>query len=93
MPLFITVANLSSTDPAQVVDGNERVIRPRLADAAFFWDNDKATSLEDRRSGLGTVVYQQGLGTLAEKVERVSGLAGQLADAAGLDSGHGDSRG
>jgi glycyl-tRNA synthetase beta chain len=45
LPAFITVANIESTDPAQVIDGNERVIRPRLADAAFFYENDKKTTL------------------------------------------------
>ncbi len=88
MPLFITVSNLDSKDPAQVVDGNERVIRPRLADAAFFWDSDKATTLEARREQLGSVVYQKGLGTLKEKAERIKGLVEQLAGQTGIDARH-----
>ncbi|MDJ0759982.1 MAG: glycine--tRNA ligase subunit beta [Woeseiaceae bacterium] len=88
MPLFVTVANLDSKDPAQVIDGNERVIRPRLADAAFFWDSDKSTTLEARRDGLNAVVYQQGLGTLREKAERIQLLVEKLAEDAGIDAGH-----
>ncbi|MDJ0918513.1 MAG: glycine--tRNA ligase subunit beta [Woeseiaceae bacterium] len=88
MPLFVTVANLNSKDPARVIDGNERVIRPRLADAAFFWDSDKSTTLEERRAGLGSVVYQQGLGTLKEKSERIKRLVEKLAEDAGIDAAH-----
>ena len=60
LPAFITVANIESTDPAQVIDGNERVIRPRLADAAFFYENDKKTTLKSRRSSLKNIVFQYG---------------------------------
>lgn len=83
---FVTVANLDSTDPEQVRDGNERVIRPRLADAAFFWANDKKLPLSGRRETLREVVYQRGLGSLFDKSERVAGLAAWLADARGIDS-------
>lgn len=79
MPHFITVANIQSTDPAQVIDGNERVIRPRLADAAFFFETDKKTRLEDRRDKLGSVVFQQQLGTVLEKTERIGELAAEIA--------------
>lgn len=85
MPVFITVANLDSKDPARVVDGNERVIRPRLADAAFFWESDKKTRLADRVSALGEVVYQQGLGSLADKSRRIAGLAEMMAEETGAD--------
>jgi len=72
---FITVANLESKDPDQVRDGNERVIRPRLADAAFFWDSDRRKSLASRADNLREVVYQQGLGSLFDKSQRVAEIA------------------
>lgn len=86
LPKFITVANLDSKSPELVVDGNERVIRPRLADAAFFWETDRATPLAERRDSLARVVYQQGLGSLADKAARVGILAAGMAEALGEDS-------
>ncbi|WP_461481128.1 glycine--tRNA ligase subunit beta [Porticoccus sp.] len=83
LPLFITVANIESTDPAQVVDGNERVIRPRLSDAAFFYEMDRKTTLEARREPLKSIVFQAQLGTLFDKTERVAKLASELAAATG----------
>ena len=85
LPAFVTVANLDSTNPAAVRDGNERVIRPRLADAAFFWDSDRRRGLASRLEALRDVVYQQGLGTLADKSSRVAKLAQTVAAAAGAD--------
>lgn len=82
-PLFITVANIASLDPQQVVSGNERVIRPRLADAAFFYKTDLKTSLEAHRETLKQVVFQTQLGTVYDKTERVSKLAKILADYTG----------
>ena len=79
LPAFITVANIESTDPAQVVDGNERVIRPRLADAAFFYENDQKTSLESRRDSLKNIVFQADLGSVFDKTERVAAIAEYLA--------------
>ncbi len=79
LPRFITVANLQSKQADLVIDGNERVIRPRLADAAFFWDSDRAKTLDARRESLASVVYQQGLGSVADKVERVTSIAASLA--------------
>ena len=79
LPKFITVANLQSTDPDQVRDGNERVIRPRLADAAFFWDADRRTPLTARQEALHHVVYQRGLGTVYEKSRRTAALAEKIA--------------
>ena len=76
---FITVANLESKDPEQVLSGNERVIRPRLADAAFFWDNDRRTPLAGRLDALREVVYQRGLGSLADKSARISAQANRAA--------------
>ncbi|HEY6131488.1 MAG TPA: glycine--tRNA ligase subunit beta, partial [Halioglobus sp.] len=78
-PYFITVANIESTDPQQVIAGNERVIRPRLSDAAFFFETDKKIPLADRVRSLGTIVFQQSLGTLLDKTERMSTLAAALA--------------
>ncbi|MDG2410750.1 MAG: glycine--tRNA ligase subunit beta [Halioglobus sp.] len=82
-PHFITVSNIESKDPAQVVAGNERVIRPRLADAAFFFETDKKTPLANRVDSLGNIVFQQKLGTLLDKTERITSLAGELAETIG----------
>jgi glycyl-tRNA synthetase beta chain len=85
MPRFIAVANLESKDPAQVRAGNERVIRPRLADAAFFYAADRKASLASRCEALGAVTFQARLGSLADKAARVTALAGQIARVAGYD--------
>ena len=82
-PNFITLSNIESKDPVQVIAGNERVIRPRLSDAAFFFETDKKTSLADRVDKLQSIVFQQKLGTLYDKTQRVVGLAGALADQIG----------
>lgn len=81
LPKFITVSNIQSQDPAQVVEGNERVIRPRLADARFFFETDKQHSLESRYESLGKLVFQDKLGTVRDKCERVAKLASYLATA------------
>jgi len=86
MPYFITVSNIESQDPAQVIDGNERVIRPRLADAAFFFETDKKTTLTVKRDKLKQIVFQAKLGTVFDKTERVATLAGLIADKLNLDS-------
>ena len=86
LPAFVTVSNLVSKDPEQVRAGNERVIRPRLADADFFYTSDRATALADRRDALDNVVYQRGLGSLGEKSERVRKLAVGIADGLGIDA-------
>ncbi len=85
LPAFVTVANLASKDPEQVRAGNERVIRPRLADADFFYASDRATPLADQRAALDSVVYQRGLGSLGEKSARVRKLAGSIAAELGID--------
>ncbi|MFL0803400.1 MAG: glycine--tRNA ligase subunit beta [Agarilytica sp.] len=82
---FITVSNIESHDPAQVIDGNERVIRPRLADAAFFFETDKKSSLEARREKLKTVTFQAQLGSVYEKTERIKRLSGFIAKALNAD--------
>ena len=88
LPRFITVANLDSKDPDQVRDGNERVIRPRLADAAFFWDSDRRQTLSGRSTALHDVIYQRGLGSLHDKSRRIGALAGWLAEKLDRDKDH-----
>ncbi len=85
LPNFITVSNIESTDPAQVIDGNERVIRPRLADAAFFYETDRKTPLAERVTALDNIVFQQQLGTLKDKADRLVQLATLLAAPLGAD--------
>ena len=85
LPHFVTVANLESKDPEQVIEGNERVIRPRLADAAFFWDSDRRKTLDDRQETLREVVYQQDLGSVFDKCQRTGRLAAWLAEQLGAD--------
>lgn len=79
LPAFILVANLDSADPDRVREGNERVIRSRLADALFFWNKDRQIALAERRGGLDSVVYQHGLGSLRDKCSRVEALCESLA--------------
>lgn len=82
---FITVANIQSKDAAQIIDGNERVIRPRLSDAAFFFETDKKTTLASLRERLKTIVFQAQLGTIFEKTERVAKLAQHIASKLNAD--------
>ena len=82
-PNFVTLCNIESTDPIQVIAGNERVIRPRLADAAFFFATDKKVPLADRVEQLNSIVFQKQLGTVYDKTQRVVGLAGALAEQIG----------
>jgi glycyl-tRNA synthetase beta chain len=86
LPHFITVANIDSKDMSVVREGNERVIRPRLSDAGFFWNQDRKTKLADRLDGLKHVVFQNKLGTLYDKVTRIQTLAGLIANQLGGDS-------
>ncbi|MER2540168.1 MAG: glycine--tRNA ligase subunit beta [Azonexus sp.] len=72
---FLVVSNISPVDPSAVIGGNERVVRPRLADAKFFFDQDRKKSLESRVAGLGKVVYHNKLGTQGERVQRVAAIA------------------
>lgn len=85
LPLFIAVANIQSRDPQQVRAGNERVVRPRLADAAFFYETDRKTPLASRLTALAKVTFQARLGTLADKTARITELAGHVASATGED--------
>ncbi|MEJ2385654.1 MAG: glycine--tRNA ligase subunit beta, partial [Xanthomonadales bacterium] len=86
LPHFVTVANLESREPEQVIAGNERVIRPRLADAAFFWETDRRQTLESRTESLRDVVYQRGLGSLFDRCQRIARLAEWLADELDADA-------
>jgi len=80
---FLIVSNISPADPFKVIDGNERVVRPRLADAKFFFDQDRKKTLASRISGLEKVVYHNKLGTQAERSKRVSDLAKAIASKIG----------
>ena len=82
---FITIANIDSRKPDVIREGNERVIRPRLADAMFFWEKDGRTRLADRAQDLDQVVFQKELGTMADKSQRVAALAEDIARQIGGD--------
>ncbi|MDN5849288.1 MAG: glycine--tRNA ligase subunit beta [Nitrococcus sp.] len=86
LPRFITISNLQSHDPAQVIAGNERVIRPRLADATFFWDQDRRLSLAKRIPDLKGVLFQRELGSLHDKSARIAALGQRFAADFGVDS-------
>jgi glycyl-tRNA synthetase beta chain len=72
---FVTVCNIESRDPSRVREGNERVVRPRLSDAAFFWNQDRKSSLQEHAARLAGVTFQAGLGSYADKTRRVTALA------------------
>lgn len=82
---FIFVANIASKEPQQIIAGNEKVVRPRLSDAQFFFTTDRKQKLADRLDSLKTVLFQQQLGTLAEKSERISKVAGFVAAKIGAE--------
>ena len=86
LPHFIAVSNIESRDPQQVVRGNEQVIRPRLADAAFFYARDRQQRLESRVAKLDAVVFQDKLGSLGDRARRISALARRLAERIGADA-------
>jgi len=88
LPHFITVANIDSRDPAKVIEGNQRVVRPRLADAAFFWHQDRKSPLAARADGLAKVTFQAKLGSLGDKTRRVVALALDIAQARGPSGVH-----
>ncbi len=79
LPHFITFSNIESSNPASIQHGNERVVTPRLADAEFFWNQDRKKSLADRVASLSSIVFQEKLGTVAEKTHRVVKLAEVIA--------------
>jgi glycyl-tRNA synthetase beta chain len=82
---FLIVSNLETSDPQHIIGGNERVVRPRLSDAKFFFEQDKKKKLADRIPGLANVVYHNKLGTQAQRTERVKALAGKIAQSLGSD--------
>jgi len=83
---FLIVSNIAPADPSRVIEGNERVVRPRLADAKFFFDQDRRTTLASRVAGLDRVVYHGKLGSQGERVRRVQAIAGALAVASGASA-------
>ncbi len=85
MPHFITFANIESTNPDAIRQGNERVVLPRLVDAEFFWKQDRKQSLADRVDSLKSIVFQKDLGTLFDKTERGGKLAAIIAEKLGAD--------
>lgn len=85
-PYFILVSNIESKDPKKVISGNERVIHARLSDAEFFYQNDLKTPLSDRLKTLDSVVFQQKLGTLGDKVKRLTKLSGYIAKTIDADT-------
>ena len=88
MPNFIFVSNIDSKDPSQIIAGNERVVRPRLSDAEFFFKTDKKHSLASRLESLDSVLFQQQLGTLKDKSVRIAELAAFVAPRIGADVEH-----
>jgi len=88
---FLIVSNIRPTDASLVIGGNERVVRPRLADAKFFFDQDRKKSLESRLPGLDKVVYHNKLGTQGERVQRVQKIAAAIAAKLGVDAQQVDS--
>ena len=87
MPAFITVANIESQNEAIVIDGNERVIRPRFADTMFFWNQDKQSTLASHQEQLSRLLFQEKLGSVADKVSRMGALADWLATGLNVDKG------
>ena len=85
MPNFITISNIESSNPRVVIEGNEKVIRPRLADAMFFYEKDQQTTLASQQERLKKVVFQNQLGSVQEKAERVAELAKAIAPQVGAD--------
>ena len=85
LPLFISVANIESTNIKAIVDGNERVIHPRLADSEFFWSQDKAKKLEERLPDLDSVMFMKSLGSMGQKAKRIESLSSHISDLVGFD--------
>ena len=83
---FLIVSNMAVDDPSLIVDGNQRVVRPRLADARFFFEQDKKLRLIDRTAQLASVVYHAKLGTQAQRTERVRTLSRLIAGHIGVDA-------
>ena len=86
LPFFISVANIESTNLQVVIEGNERVIHPRLADAEFFWNQDKSVRLDQRFGELENVLFMKSLGSMAEKAKRIESLSKYIANLVGFDA-------
>ncbi len=86
LPAFISVANIESSDLSVIIDGNERVIRPRLSDSEFFWEQDKSATLSSRIPKLDNVLFMDKLGSMGDKARRIEVLSGYIADAIGANS-------
>ena len=85
LPLFISVANLESSNLKVVIEGNERVIHPRLSDSEFFWNQDKTVRLDQRIDGLDKVLFMKSLGSMAQKAQRIECLSSHIAELVGFD--------
>ncbi|HGE6088246.1 TPA: glycine--tRNA ligase subunit beta [Vibrio cholerae] len=85
LPNFIFVSNMESKEPRHIVEGNEKVVRPRLADAEFFFNTDRKRPLVDRLPLLENAIFQQQLGTIKDKTDRITELAGYIAEQIGAD--------
>ncbi|MEI8672237.1 glycine--tRNA ligase subunit beta [Vibrio sp. SA48] len=85
LPNFIFVSNIESKEPRHVIEGNEKVVRPRLADAEFFFNTDLKSKLVDRLPQLETAIFQKQLGTIKDKTDRITELAGYIAEQIGAD--------
>ena len=88
LPAFISVANIESSDLSVIIDGNERVIRPRLTDSEFFWEQDKTSSLASRLPKLDSVLFMKSLGSMGEKAKRIESLAAYIANVVGANADH-----
>ncbi|MGF1739252.1 glycine--tRNA ligase subunit beta [Photobacterium satsumensis] len=93
VPKFIFVSNIISKDPSQIISGNEKVVRPRLADAEFFFNTDRKRPLIERLSELDGVLFQKQLGSLRDKTDRITALAGYIAQQIGGDVEHAERAG
>jgi len=85
LPSFISVANIESSDISVIVSGNERVIRPRLADSEFFWEQDKRQTLESHLEKLDRVLFMKSLGSMGDKAKRIGTLSGSIAEMIGAN--------
>lgn len=85
LPAFIFITNIKSKDPAQIISGNEKVVRPRLADAQFFFEADKKVKLADRVDGLANILFQKQLGSIKDKSDRIAAVAGAIANDLGAN--------
>ena len=88
LPAFISVANIKSSDLSVIIDGNERVIRPRLTDSEFFWEQDKANSLASRLPKLDSVLFMKSLGSMGDKAKRIESLSTYIANIVGANVDH-----